>query len=125
MATMEELVSLVHRAQAGDAEAFQVIVERFQDMAYGYAYAILGDFPLAEDAAQEAFIETYRALPELREAAAFPAWFKRIVFKHCDRRTRRHTPPMLVRGARGRATEDPSPADVAERNRCEIDWSMR
>ncbi len=40
-------------------EAFGQIVVRFQDMAYGCAYALLGDFHLAEDAAQEAFLTAY------------------------------------------------------------------
>jgi len=55
----------------------------------GYAYSILGDFHLAEDAAQEAFLEAYRDLPKLRNPDAFPSWFRKIVFKHCDRLTRR------------------------------------
>src|SRR5512136_1864218 len=82
---MEELISLIQRAQAGDAEAYGVMVTRFQNMAYGYAYACLGDFDLAQDAAQEAFIEAYQRLPLLREPFAFPAWLKQIVYKHCDR----------------------------------------
>jgi len=53
-------------------------------MAYGYAYAILSDFHLAEDAVQEVFIEAYYCLPGLHEPLAFAAWLKRIVFKHCD-----------------------------------------
>src|ERR1041385_1483292 len=57
-------------------------------MAVGYGYALLRDFQLAEDAAQEAFLEAYRNLSALREPAAFPGWFRRIVFKHCDRMTR-------------------------------------
>ena len=59
---MEELGSLINRAQAGDLDAYGAIVQRFQDMAVGYAYSILGDFHLAEDAAQEAFIEAYPIL---------------------------------------------------------------
>jgi len=58
-------------------------------MACGYAYAVLGDFHLARDASQEAFIEAYRCLGNLRDPAAFPGWFRRIVFKHCDRLIRR------------------------------------
>jgi DNA-directed RNA polymerase specialized sigma24 family protein len=79
---MESLTSLVERARSGDLEAFTQIVCRFQAMAYGYAYAILGDLILAEDAAQEAFLEAHRKLDNLREPAAFPGWFRRIVFKH-------------------------------------------
>ncbi len=82
---MGTLCSLVTTAQRDDLDAFGMIVERFQDMAYASAYALLGDFHLAQDAAQEAFIDAYLSLPKLREPVAFPGWFRRIVFKHSDR----------------------------------------
>jgi RNA polymerase sigma factor (sigma-70 family) len=85
---MDDIAQLVTRAQRGDTDAYGELVRRFQDMAYGYAYSVVGDWKLAEDAAQEAFVEAYRCLPTLREPRAFPGWFKRIVFKHCDRLTR-------------------------------------
>jgi RNA polymerase sigma factor (sigma-70 family) len=86
-------------------------------MAVGYAYSVLGDFHLAEDAAQEAFFDAYRHLGDLREPVAFPSWLRRIVFKHCDRRTRRHTPPMIsFEEVPDPRSPNPSPADVAERN---------
>jgi len=65
---VEELGTLIERAQAGDVEAYGEIVRRFQDMAYGYAYSFLGDFHLAQDA----FVQAYRDLTALREPAAFP-----------------------------------------------------
>ncbi|HZS45652.1 MAG TPA: sigma-70 family RNA polymerase sigma factor [Blastocatellia bacterium] len=82
---MESLSVMVERIRDGDADAYASIVRRFQDMAVGYGYSILRDFQMAEDAAQEAFFEAYRELAKLREPAAFPGWFRRIVFKHCDR----------------------------------------
>src|SRR5262245_43589788 len=85
---MENLAALVIRARDGDAEAFGVIVRRFQDMAVGYGYSLLRDLGLAEDAAQEAFLEAYLRLSDLREPAAFPGWVRRIVYKQCDRFTR-------------------------------------
>jgi len=90
-----QLESLIERSRSGDLEAFGRIVRRFQDMAYGYAYSILGDFHLAQDVAQEAFINGYRRLADLRTPDAFPGWLRRIVFKHCDRITRRKRPPTL------------------------------
>ena len=86
---MEDLKKLIlWVAQTGSTSAYDIIVRRFQDMAVGYAYSVLGDFHLAEDAAQEAFIEAFDCLPKLREPNAFPAWFRRIIFKQCDRLTR-------------------------------------
>ena len=86
---MQEIIALVRRAQTGDPAAYGILVGRFQDMAYGYAYAILNDFHLAQDATQEAFIEAYQCLLGLREVQAFPSWLKRKVHKHCDRLIRR------------------------------------
>lgn len=86
---------LVRRAQQGDLGAFDGLVSRFRDMAVGYSYSLLRDFHLAEDAAQEAFVQAYTDLRMLRRPEAFPAWFRRIVFKHCDRLSRRQTLPTV------------------------------
>ena len=84
------------KAQKGDLNAFDHVVKRFRDMAVGYAYAILGDFQLAEDVAQEAFIQAYQDLPKLNIIKAFPSWFRRIVFKYCDRHIRKKRPPAAL-----------------------------
>ncbi|MFC1526548.1 sigma-70 family RNA polymerase sigma factor [Candidatus Latescibacterota bacterium] len=86
---MEPLVRLVERSREGGLDAYGELVRRFQDMAAGYAYAILGDHHLAEDASQEAFVRAYLDLGQLRDPAAFPGWLRRIVFKQCDRIRRR------------------------------------
>ena len=86
--SVKELRDWVAAAQGGDKEAFSEVVKRCQDMAYGIAYAMLGDTCLAQDAAQEAFIAAYLNLTALREPAAFPGWFRRVVIKHSDRERR-------------------------------------
>ena len=83
-----DLTAIVEKSIDGDLRAFEKLVERFQDMAVGYAYSILGDFQMAEDAAQEAFVDAHRNIGQLREPQAFSSWFRRIVFKHCDRVSR-------------------------------------
>ena len=68
------------------------LVLRFQDPVLAYALSLLGDYHLAEDAAQEALVTMIRNLGQLREPAAFVGWLRTIVFKHCDRiRRRRHS----------------------------------
>jgi DNA-directed RNA polymerase specialized sigma24 family protein len=57
-------------------------------MAYGYAYALLGDAHLAEDAAQEAFIVAWRRLEDVRNPDTFPGWLRSVVRTQCDRMTR-------------------------------------
>lgn len=75
--------------------AFGELVRIFQDMAYACAYARLGDFSLAQDAAQEAFISAWQALKQLRQPEAFPGWFRRIVLTECNRLTRRKRLPTI------------------------------
>ena len=89
MNNRQELAALVSQARAGELEAFDALVRRFQDMAAGYAYSLLGDSGAAQDAAQEAFIQLYRDLPKLRAPEAFLTWFRQIIFKQCDRIRRR------------------------------------
>ena len=109
---MEEIESLVitaadtNVALAERLGAFGKIVVRFQDLAYGCAYVLLGDFHLAEDAAQEAFLAAYRQLPKLRQPRAFPGWFRRIVISQCQRITRRKSLPTTALDA---AAAVPSP----------------
>lgn len=92
---VEELVSLINRTRSGNLEAYNAVVRRFQDMAVGYAYSILGDFHLAEDAAQEAFVSAYLELSGLRDLAAFPGWFRRIVLGKCGRIARDRKLPTV------------------------------
>ena len=109
---MQAIEQLVVRAQSGDTEAFAMLVERFQDMAYAYAYSYLHNFHWAQDVAQNAFIEAYTALGDLREPVAFPGWFRRILFKHCDRLTRRSQPTLEpLEEAAHVPSEEPGPAE--------------
>jgi RNA polymerase sigma factor (sigma-70 family) len=89
----KDLVTLLRAVQTGDDLAFAELVRVWQDSAVAYATSILRDYHLAEDAAQEAFIEAHRSLGSLREPAAFPSWFKSVIFKQCDRITRRKRHP--------------------------------
>jgi DNA-directed RNA polymerase specialized sigma24 family protein len=87
---MEELESCISIAcspevsQCQREDAFGKLVELFQDTAYQYAYAILGDPQLAQDITQEALMTAYEKLGQLREPKAFPGWLKRIVLTHCN-----------------------------------------
>jgi RNA polymerase sigma factor (sigma-70 family) len=75
-------------APADRQEAFGALVVRFQDLAWGCAWAVLRDDALAEEAAQEAFITAWRRLDQLREPEAFPGWLRRLVLTACNRMTR-------------------------------------
>jgi RNA polymerase sigma factor (sigma-70 family) len=112
---MNTLTALVTAAQAGDLDAFGQLVERFQRMAHAVAYTMLGDAHLAEDVAQEAFIEAFICLPKLSEPVAFPGWFRRIVHKRGDRLVRGKIPTLLPLDAAGQlASGALDPSTLAE-----------
>src|SRR5262245_31750420 len=78
MQTVEELIT---RAQTGDKAAYEIILQRFEKMAFNYAYSLLGDHDMAEDARQDAFLDAWCDLMSLRNPASFPAWFRKIVYR--------------------------------------------
>ena len=96
-------------------DAFEKIVVAFQDMAFACAYAILGDFHLAEDASQQAFICAWRKIHQLRLPDAFPGWFKRIVVTECNRITRRRRLPIASLSGREPAALSGDPHKKLER----------
>lgn len=108
-----DLVPLVTQARSGDLDAYEELVRRFQDMAVGYAFAVIGDFHLGEDAAQEAFVQAYRKIGSLREPAAFPGWLRQIVYRQCDRITRRRRLISVPLDAE-LASPEPAPDTILE-----------
>ena len=106
---------LVSNAQAGDESAFAELVRLHQNRAVAYATAILGDYQLGQDAAQEAFVDAFRKLRSLQEPGAFGSWLRTIVFKHCDRMTRGKRLPLSgLESALDLASPAQSPHDVLE-----------
>ena len=58
-------------------------------MAFATAFAMLGNRQLAEDVAQEAFMEAYVNLAKLEVPDAFPGWLRTIITRQVSRITRR------------------------------------
>lgn len=77
------LADRVRAAQSGSLRAFSALIQQFQDMAVGYSQVLLKDFHLAEDAAQDAFLQAFTHLGQLEKPEAFPGWFRQIVFSCC------------------------------------------
>jgi len=76
--TKETDAHLVARIRAGERTAFEAIVERYRAALIACAHARLGSFTDAEDVAQEAFVQAYFHLDELREPAALLTWLRRM-----------------------------------------------
>jgi RNA polymerase sigma-70 factor, ECF subfamily len=71
--------ALVRRACAGDAAAFESLVDARIDRCYRLAWSILSNDADAADATQDALVSAWRQLPRLRNPAVFDGWLNRIV----------------------------------------------
>ncbi|MEA2026561.1 MAG: sigma factor, partial [Chloroflexota bacterium] len=86
---------LVVRAQNGDQAAFAMLAVEIGPRFHAVAYRILRDVALAEDAVQQALLDTWQDLPRLSEPARFEAWSYRLLVRICyahARRARRRLP---------------------------------
>lgn len=70
---------VIRKAQAGDAQAFSVLVENHQLFLYNLALRVTSHPQEAQDLAQEAFIRAWRGLSAFRGQSSFRTWLYRIL----------------------------------------------
>ncbi len=81
MVQPEDEQRLLARCREGDTRAFQTLIERYQDRAYGLALRVLHSESDAEEVAQDSFVRAWKALADFRGDAAFGTWLYRIVWR--------------------------------------------
>jgi RNA polymerase sigma-70 factor (ECF subfamily) len=77
----------IEKVQKGEREAFRFLVETYQRQAVAHAVAILGNTEDAKDAAQEAFIDAFRALKTFDRERRFYPWFYVLLRNRCYKMT--------------------------------------
>jgi len=70
---------LVRRTLAGQRDAFDELVARYQRRAASVAYRLVGNLHDGLEVCQEAFVRAYRNLDSLEDPKRFGAWLLRIV----------------------------------------------
>lgn len=91
--------SFILRFQQGDRSVFPWLVREYGTYVYRVAHSVLHDAKEAEDAAQETFLQIYKALPEYR-SQGLKTWMTRIavnksidIKRKRDRRKEEHWDP--------------------------------
>jgi RNA polymerase sigma-70 factor, ECF subfamily len=102
---------LVAMATKGDLNAFNQLVLTYQDMAFNYARALLGDQGLAEDAVQDSFLKAFQHMKQFR-GDSFRGWLLKIVTNSVYdilRKSHRHsTQPLFPEDENGEEIESPT-----------------
>lgn len=80
-ATSDE--QLMQRTAGGDMDAFEELVRRHQQGAFGVAYRFLGDATRAEDVVQEAFLRILEAAARYRPTARFRTYLYSVIWRRC------------------------------------------
>ena len=99
---------LISASQAGDLQAFNMLVEHYQNRLYALAYRMLGDPEAAADATQDAFLAAYRNIRRYR-GGSFIAWLLRIATNACydQLRARKRRPQISLDAVEPDADEAP------------------
>jgi RNA polymerase sigma-70 factor, ECF subfamily len=74
---------LIQGILAGERDLYAVIVGRYQESLYRFAYGMLQDSDLAADVVQDSFVKAYASLAGCRDRSQFRAWIFRIVRNRC------------------------------------------
>jgi len=74
---------LVARAQAGELQAFEELVMKYQRDIYGLASRMVSDAEEAKDLAQQAFLQAFVHIGSFRRDAQFRTWLFRIAINQC------------------------------------------
>jgi RNA polymerase sigma-70 factor (ECF subfamily) len=87
---------LVRRAQKGDKEAFEALVQRHQHRVFAVARGILKRQEDVEDIAQQVFVKAYFSLKRFDQRAAFSTWLYKITVNECwDLLRKRKARPLI------------------------------
>jgi RNA polymerase sigma-70 factor, ECF subfamily len=121
-----EQEELVIRAIQGDQTAFGEIVDQYSTLMLRTASMIVGDRDIAEDVVQDALIQAWHHLPDLRKAGALRPWLMRIVVNQCISFKRRlaRTSAFMRQALSDQETDLIAQAADDHKGRMERDWDL-
>jgi RNA polymerase sigma-70 factor (ECF subfamily) len=103
-AERRDLPRLLDEARAGDAEAFGEVCRIYETRLLRQAMSLCGNLELAEDLAQETFVEAWRSLRRYNGRSQFFTWLCAILLNRFRNSLRQKRP--WLRGLAGKDDED-------------------
>lgn len=74
---------IISALRAGDARAFENLLDQFQDKVYRSCLSYLPNPQEAEDIAQEVFVEVYQSIHKFEAKSSLSTWIYRITANKC------------------------------------------
>ncbi|HMF74186.1 MAG TPA: sigma-70 family RNA polymerase sigma factor [Bryobacteraceae bacterium] len=74
----EEDARILRGLRAGIEDAYEELIERYEQSVYGIVYRLLGNQSDACDVAQEVFLKVFRGVSAFREQSSLRTWIYRI-----------------------------------------------
>ena len=74
---------LIERTLEGDDHAFAALVEKYQEQIHALAWQKIGDFHIAQEITQDAFLAAYQKLATLTHHSQFAGWLYVIARNKC------------------------------------------
>jgi RNA polymerase sigma-70 factor, ECF subfamily len=108
---------LVERCQAGELEAFEILVGRYRQRVYSLAYSMVRNEQDATDLSQETFVKAWQAIRGFRKNASFYTWLYRITTNLCIDFVRKRDRRPSVELEEGLEVELHANVEVAPSNR--------
>ncbi|MCG9134522.1 sigma-70 family RNA polymerase sigma factor [Candidatus Poribacteria bacterium] len=87
-------VELIHRILSGEDEAFSVLVRKYQRRVHALIWRKIGDFHIAEEITQDAFLQVYKKLSTLKNPKLFDGWLYVIANRLCLNWIQRNKPAI-------------------------------
>ena len=87
-------VKLIRSTLSGDDAAFSELVCKYQKSVHALAWRKIGDFQIAEEIAQDTFLQAYKKLASLKNPTQFAGWLYVIAANLCTDWKRRKRPIM-------------------------------
>ena len=74
---------IIERVKAGDDDAFELLVRKYQKSIYRLAYRMTGDHFTADELSMETFLRAYKSIKRFRKGANFFNWLYTIGIHLC------------------------------------------
>ena len=106
-------IEKIEAARQGDKDSFAQVYQTISSDLYKVAYYALGNPHDAEDAVSEAFVEAYKGIGKLRDAASFKPWMMKILSVRCKRKIAEYVKGKVVFDIEGFMTSLSDETDIS------------